>query len=177
LSCCSLNAFTSPLAQAVKSFERAGIAGYRLRPLISGVLVVQGPQHSEDKVREDHLQGHGASSCARAGDGSPRRQVSCMAYMASAVLGWAVSQVCARIAELTRPAPKDGDVAAAAGPVATTLGPAITASDVARALGSISLSIAAEHLLLAEARGVLCRDDGPEGLRFFRNFFVQDFGV
>ncbi len=100
-----------------------------------------------------------------------------MAYMASAVLGWAVSQVCARIAELTRPAPKDGDVAAAAGPVATTLGPAITASDVARALGSISLSIAAEHLLLAEARGVLCRDDGPEGLRFFRNFFVQDFGV
>jgi ESCRT-II complex subunit VPS36 len=42
--------------------------------------------------------------------------------------------------------------------------------DVARALGC-GTSVAAEHLALAEARGVLCRDYGPEGLRFFRNFF------
>lgn len=27
---------------------------------------------------------------------------------------------------------------------------------------------------MAEARGVLCRDEGPEGLRFWRNFF-DDF--
>lgn len=50
------------------------------------------------------------------------------------------------------------------------LGRPLTSSDVAAAL-SIPLAIASEHLLAAEARGVLCRDDGPEGLRFFRNFF------
>lgn len=54
----------------------------------------------------------------------------------------------------------------------TPLGPAVTASDVAQKL-SIALPIAKEQLLLAEARGVLCRDDGPEGLRFFRNFFAD----
>ncbi|KAL3160840.1 hypothetical protein ABBQ38_009245 [Trebouxia sp. C0009 RCD-2024] len=67
-------------------------------------------------------------------------------------------QVCARIGEL---------VTADEG-----LGPAVTASDVASAL-VIPLPIASEHLLTAENRGVLCRDDGPEGLRFFRNFFTD----
>ena len=67
-------------------------------------------------------------------------------------------QVCHRIGEL---------VAADEG-----LGPAVTASDVASAL-TIPLPIASEHLLTAETRGVLCRDDGPEGLRFFRNFFTD----
>ena len=65
-------------------------------------------------------------------------------------------QVCAKIADLV--AVPDG------------LGPAVTASDVAGAL-TVPLAIASEHLLTAEGRGVLCRDDGPEGLRFFRNFF------
>ena len=55
------------------------------------------------------------------------------------------------------------------------LGRALTSSDVAAAL-CVPLAIAAEHLLTAENRGVLCRDDGPEGLRFFRNFF-QDGGL
>lgn len=50
------------------------------------------------------------------------------------------------------------------------LGRALTASDVAAEL-SIPLAIAGEHLAAAEVRGALCRDDGPEGLRFFRNFF------
>ncbi|DBB08546.1 TPA: hypothetical protein ACH3X3_008685 [Trebouxia sp. C0006] len=67
-------------------------------------------------------------------------------------------QVCARIGQL---------VAADEG-----LGPAVTASDVASAL-TVPLPIASEHLLTAENRGVLCRDDGPEGLRFFRNFFLD----
>lgn len=67
-------------------------------------------------------------------------------------------QVCTRIAELV--AVQEG------------LGPALTASDVASAL-VIPLAIASEHLLTAEDRGVLCRDDGPEGLRFFRNFFTD----
>ena len=52
------------------------------------------------------------------------------------------------------------------------LGPGLSASDVAQAL-QVPLAIAQEHLLLAEGAGVLCRDDGPEGLRFFRNFFVE----
>ena len=30
-----------------------------------------------------------------------------------------------------------------------------------------------ELLAAAEARGALCRDDGPQGLRFFRNFFAD----
>ncbi|KAK9867588.1 hypothetical protein WJX84_011841 [Apatococcus fuscideae] len=52
------------------------------------------------------------------------------------------------------------------------LGPALSASDVAQAL-HVPLAIAQEHLLLAENAGVLCRDDGPEGLRFFNNFFLE----
>lgn len=71
---------------------------------------------------------------------------------------WGALQVCARIAKLV--AVQDG------------LGPALTATDVAQAL-TIPLAIASEHLLTAESRGVLCRDDGPEGLRFFRNFFAD----
>ena len=49
----------------------------------------------------------------------------------------------------------------------------MTASDVAAAL-SVPLAIASEHLLAAESHGSLCRDDGPEGLRFYRNFFVDE---
>ena len=70
------------------------------------------------------------------------------------------SQVCARIKEL---------VSVDEGPGSLT---ALTASDVASAL-MIPLPIASEHLLTAESRGVLCRDDGPEGLRFFHNFFTD----
>ncbi len=68
------------------------------------------------------------------------------------------AQVCERVR---------GMVAGEAG-----LGPALSATDVAQAL-QVPLAIAQEHLLLAEGAGVLCRDDGPEGLRFFRNFFVE----
>lgn len=70
-------------------------------------------------------------------------------------------QVCLRIGQLV------GDDENEQG-----LGPAVTSSDVASAL-TVPLPIAAEHLLTAENRGVLCRDDGPEGLRFFRNFFAD----
>lgn len=50
------------------------------------------------------------------------------------------------------------------------LGKPITASDVATELGT-PLSLAQEHLMIAESMGILCRDDGPEGLRYFGNFF------
>jgi ESCRT-II complex subunit VPS36 len=32
-------------------------------------------------------------------------------------------------------------------------------------------------LLTAELKGFLCRDDGPEGLRFYRNFFLTAVGA
>jgi ESCRT-II complex subunit VPS36 len=61
----------------------------------------------------------------------------------------------------------------AAATAAAQLGPSVAAADVALALGC-STALAAEHLAAAEARGVVCRDDGPEGLRFYRNFFRED---
>lgn len=53
------------------------------------------------------------------------------------------------------------------------LGKPITASDIATALGA-PISLAQEHLATAEGMGILCRDDGPEGLRYFGNFFNDD---
>jgi hypothetical protein len=50
------------------------------------------------------------------------------------------------------------------------LGPPLSATEVSTKMG-IPIAIATQHLLTAESRGILCRDDGPEGLRFFRNFF------
>jgi hypothetical protein len=41
---------------------------------------------------------------------------------------------------------------------------------VAAALG-VPLAVAGAHLAMAEAAGVLCRDAGPAGVRWFRNFF------
>lgn len=51
-------------------------------------------------------------------------------------------------------------------------GPAITAAEVAAAF-SVPITIAAQHLGTAESKAILCRDDGPEGLRYFRNFFEE----
>ena len=44
----------------------------------------------------------------------------------------------------------------------------VCAADASRALG-LPPAVVREYLLAAEARGVLCRDDAPDGLRFFRN--------
>jgi ESCRT-II complex subunit VPS36 len=46
----------------------------------------------------------------------------------------------------------------------------IDAVDAAR-LAGLAPAIAREHLLAAEAQGALCRDDAPDGLRFFPNRF------
>ncbi|KAI5073533.1 hypothetical protein GOP47_0011546 [Adiantum capillus-veneris] len=48
----------------------------------------------------------------------------------------------------------------------------ISASEAARALG-MAPALAKEQLLAAESKGDLCRDDGPDGLRFFLNFFRE----
>ena len=50
------------------------------------------------------------------------------------------------------------------------LGRPLTPSDVAAAM-RVPLPVAAAHLATAEAAGVLCRDDGDEGVRHFYNFF------
>lgn len=68
-------------------------------------------------------------------------------------------QVCQRVAALVRGGPGE-------------LGPSLSSSDAAAAL-SVPLAIALQHLHTAEVAGVLCRDDGPEGLTFYRNFFVE----
>jgi ESCRT-II complex subunit VPS36 len=44
----------------------------------------------------------------------------------------------------------------------------VCAADAAHQVG-LTPAIARECLLAAEARGVLCRDDAPDGLRFFKN--------
>jgi len=46
----------------------------------------------------------------------------------------------------------------------------LTAVVMAREL-QMPLTIAEQHLLLAEKREVLCRDDRPDGLRFYYDFF------
>lgn len=68
--------------------------------------------------------------------------------------------MCARIAELVG--------ASGGGP-----GPALSAAGTAAALG-VPLAVAQRHLVTAEEAGTLCRDEGgPEGLRFYRNFFAE----
>lgn len=61
---------------------------------------------------------------------------------------------------------------AAASSASPACGGWLTPAVVAREL-AVTLSVAQEHLLLAERRGALCRDDGPDGLRFFRNRFGE----
>ena len=37
----------------------------------------------------------------------------------------------------------------------------------------VPVAVATEQLLLAERAGFLCRDDGPSGLYFYRNWFIE----
>ncbi|KAI8910723.1 EAP30/Vps36 family-domain-containing protein [Powellomyces hirtus] len=52
-----------------------------------------------------------------------------------------------------------------------TMGGGLAAADLA-ALEKVSIVLAAEQLLLAESKGLLCRDDTIEGLRFFDNIIT-----
>jgi hypothetical protein len=84
-------------------------------------------------------------------------------------------QVCRQLAEMVMPQPaqqQEGSEGRRREAAWEMLGPGVTSTDVAATL-AVPLAVAGEHLLTAEARGVLCRDDGPEGLRFFRNFFAE----
>ena len=132
-------------------------APFVLREFASGVKVVQAASHSDDAV------------CARlAALVQPQPAAAAAAAAMAAATASSVDST-------------EGDAAAAAGVAAAggmearllcTLGPGITRTDVALAL-EVPVAVAAEHLRMAEAQGVLCRDEGPEGLRFFRNFFAD----
>ncbi|KAI8473427.1 MAG: EAP30/Vps36 family-domain-containing protein [Monoraphidium minutum] len=108
------------LLAAAEQLEPLGLP-LRLRRFSSGVIVVQGAQHSD-------------------------------------------AALCARIAALLPPPGGSGSSGSGG------LGGPLSASAVGVALG-LPVALAREALVVAEAAGALCRDDGPEGLRFFRNFF------
>ncbi|GLC37231.1 hypothetical protein PLESTB_001145500 [Pleodorina starrii] len=154
------------LLQAAKLFGRAGVAGLRLRPLSSGVLVIQGPQHSEEQV---------CAKIAQLTTPPPTTATTTTATTTAATADATTTTTTTSPSAPGAPPPPSPPPSPPPGPPSPPLlGPGLTSSDVALALGGISVAIAAEHLLTAEARGVVCRDDGPEGLRFYRNFFVQD---
>lgn len=52
-------------------------------------------------------------------------------------------------------------------------GRGVTAQETAQRFGW-SVGVATEELEMAEDRGVLCREEGIEGLRFWRNYLVED---
>lgn len=143
-------------ARLLGGLPRAGLA---LREFASGVKVVQAASHSDERVCQALAA---LVQPVDAGQDGSREKGGSAAAAACAAAGAAGGPVLDGAAaepgeELWRP----------------SLGPAITQTEAAAAL-QVPLAVASEHLLMAEARGVLCRDDGgPEGLRFFRNFFLD----
>jgi ESCRT-II complex subunit VPS36 len=123
----------------------------RLRKFPSGVTVVQGSQFSDKQLCSNIEQLLQRKS--QAGPAGPA-------------------------APTASPMDIDGGMFSGAAGVSSSssfvpgLGPALSAADVSAAL-LLPLTLAKEALLVAESSGVLCRDDGPEGLRFFRNFFRE----
>lgn len=55
----------------------------------------------------------------------------------------------------------------------TIFGRGVTAQETAQRFGW-SVGVASEELEMAEEKGVLCRDEGVEGLRFWENFIVDE---
>lgn len=85
--------------------------------------------------------------------------------------------VCKRVSELASPPSTTTTVEvdnleAIGSPWVSAIGPGITRVDVANAL-NVPLPVAGEHLSMAESKGLLCRDEGPDGLRFYKNFFIH----
>lgn len=124
----------------------------RLRKFPSGVTVVQGSQFSDTQLCrniEQLLQRKSSQQQAQAG--AAAAAMDTQQHDSFVGVGSSNSSV----------------VVSSSG-----LGPALSASDVSAAL-LLPLTLAKEALLVAESAGVLCRDDGPEGLKFFGNFFRE----
>jgi ESCRT-II complex subunit VPS36 len=119
----------------------------RVRKFSSGVIVVQGSQFSDEQLCKNIEQ-----------------------LLQTKMQQQQQQQTTSSIALSDHP--PESAAAAGEGAGVPSLGPPLVATDVSAAL-SLPLTLAREALLVAESRGVVCRDDGPEGLRFFRNFFAQ----
>lgn len=143
-------------------------APLQLREFASGVKVVQAASHSDEAV------------LARIREmAQPKPEAGAVAAGAGAAAGGDAASEAGTAATAAAAAESPAAVAAAAGQAGgeeaapallSSLGPPVTRLEVALALG-VSVAIAGEHLHMAEARGVLCRDEGPRGLVFYRNFF------
>lgn len=127
-------------------------APFALREFASGVKVIQSLSHSDEAIcrRITELVAPQPARASRAG-----------AEGAAGIAGAAAQSA----AVASSAAMAEGEAALLA-----TLGPSLTRVEVAVSLG-VPVAIAGEHLMMAEARGVVCRDEGPEGLRYWRNFF------
>jgi ESCRT-II complex subunit VPS36 len=139
-------------------------APLELRELADGVRVLQSLSHSTEEVWQLLATARLCTTDHNSVRFEMRHDVICSTTCRSACTGSinrffhpTPLQVCARVVELVR---------------GEGLGPALSAHSAAAAL-HVPLAIAQAHLATAEAAGMLCRDDGPEGLRFFRNFFAE----
>ena len=65
---------------------------------------------------------------------------------------------------------RESEIASSGTLWAPKLGPGVSRASISAAL-QISLVAAGELLRVTEAKGHLCRDDGPEGVRWYANFF------
>ncbi|KAL4422699.1 hypothetical protein ABPG75_008896 [Micractinium tetrahymenae] len=138
------------LTSAVKLFPQIR-APFALREFASGVKVVQSLSHSDEAV------------CKRIAEMVAPQPAGATSAAAAAAAGGAAPPLAPAAASAAAMA--EGEAALLA-----SLGPSLTRLQVAVGLG-VPLAVAGEHLRMAEARGVVCRDDGPEGLRYWRNFF------
>ena len=149
-----------------------------LREFASGVKVVQSASHSDDAVCRrlaEMARPRPAGEVPAAGAGSSNSEAAAVpapvhvagddeAAAAAATVGTAAAAAAAGAGREQQ--------AGEASELLASLGPALTRVEVAVAL-NVSVAVAGEHLRTAEARGVLCRDEGPHGLVYYRNFFAD----
>lgn len=109
---------------------------------------------------------HLATQCGNY-EATPRRgplgQGMAVTALTAASITASAAQVCAQLRSACDREERGGGAGRGGG---------LTAASVAREL-AVTLSVAQEQLLLAEHKGALCRDEGPDGLRFFANRFSE----
>ncbi len=149
-------------------------APLQLREFASGVKVVQSASHSDSailaRIREmaqpkPEAAAAGAAAAASGAAAGGGGEAGAEAGTAAAAAAAAETPAAVAAAAAGQAGGEEAPPALLA-----SLGPPVTRLEVALALG-VSVAIAGEHLHMAEARGVLCRDEGPRGLVFYRNFF------
>ena len=79
---------------------------------------------------------------------------------------WSDDAVCSAILDVL------GNAATDAATADASLGRGLSCTQYA-VEASVPVAVATEQLLLAERTGFLCRDDGPTGLYFYRNWFME----